>query len=176
LAAQVFTWRESLGDCWDDDFVNVTFIQVPTPTTISNFDTVCANAYQLNAMNSIYSGSWNAYTGDPLVPMMPAPLYSPSIYDPNATATIPNYTEESKDVTFIWTETNQVNGVECVGEAIVNVTFAKRPQAAVAENSAEICGSCVQLSAINIGISGYEYFWIPKVNGEFTKSRRCRSN
>ena len=88
LGVQVFKWREENGICWDEDFVTVTFVQEPGPTTISNVDTVCANTYNLNVLNSVYDGYWTAYSGDPLTVMTPAPLYSPSISSPEASATI----------------------------------------------------------------------------------------
>jgi len=160
---QVFTWTEIQGICEDEDYVTVTFIQEPSPTTISNFDTVCANTYQLHAYNTIHPGEWVAYTGEPLEIITPAPLYEPNNTDPNAEATIGNYVELHKDVVFIWTETNQVNGIECSNETQINVTFAKKPVASIgAINEAELCGSCIQLAADTTGSSWATGNWIAK--------------
>jgi len=163
VGQQVFTWTEMQGLCEDEDYVTITFIQEPSPTTISNFDTVCANSYQLHAYNTVYEGYWTAYTGDPLVVMTPAPIYEPNNADPNALATINNYPGLHKDVVFIWTETNQVNSIECTNEAQIEVTFAKQPIASVGPvNEAEICGSCIQLAADTTG-SGWAYgTWLGK--------------
>jgi len=163
FGAQVFTWRETQGICWDEDFVTINFIRNPSPTTISNFDTICANSYNLHAYNTLYEGEWTAYTGDPLTIMSPAPMYVPSNTDPNAVATIGNYTELHKEVVFVWIETNQINGVECTGEAEINVTFAKQPTASVGSvNESEICGSCVQLAADTVGSGWATGFWLGK--------------
>jgi len=163
FGAQVFTWTEMQGDCEDEDHVTITFIQNPSPTTISNFDTVCANDYQLHVYNTNYPGEWTAYTGEPLEVMIPAPSYSPNNTDPNAFVTIPNYQDLYKNVVFIWTETNQVNGIECINDAQISVTFAKQPMASVGPvDESEICGNCNTFAADTTG-SGWAFgTWIAK--------------
>jgi gliding motility-associated-like protein len=160
---QIFTWTETQGICSDNDFVSITFLPEPNPYTIDNFDTVCLNSYNLHVYNVNDNGNWTAYSGDPLTLLTPAPIYSPNNTDPNAMVTIGNYPGLYKDVVFVWTETNQSNGVTCTNEASVSVTFAKQPIASVgASDEAEICGNCF---TFNADITGSEWAigsWIGK--------------
>ncbi|MDD3860408.1 MAG: hypothetical protein PHW83_09440, partial [Bacteroidales bacterium] len=163
IGVQIFTWREENGECWDEDNLAITFIQEPSPTAVSNSDTVCGNEYNLNVLNSVYDGYWTAYTGDPLQLMIPAPDYSPSIYSPQATVTIGNYPGYTKEVVFVWVETNQVNGVQCTNDASLTVVFSKTPYASVGPvNEAEICGSIFPLYADTTGSGWAEGTWFAK--------------
>ena len=73
------------------------------------------------------------------------------------------------EIHFVWTEKNQIMGVECTSQVTKVVVFAKTPIASVgASNEAEICGNCVTFAADLTGSEGYDHYWIPKVNGSFT--------
>jgi len=177
VGQQIFTWRESQGICWDEDYITVTFLAEPSPTTVNTIDTTCSNIYDLHVFNSEYEGQWTAYEGDPLVLMVPAPIYTPSATSPDAQVMIGNYVGLTRNVVFVWTETNETNGIECTGEASVEVTFAREPLANVGpSNQREICGNCVTFEADLTGSEwATEYFWIPKVNGEFTNPEGASS-
>jgi len=156
-----FTWRENVGICWDEDIINITFIQEPNPTVTNIYDTVCGNTAEIEVINVTSAGSWAAYyEGSPLTP---APDYSLGINSPITNVTIGNYPidEYSRTVEFIWTETNQQNGEECTATATKYVTFSREPFASVgASNSAEICGNCFTFEADTVGNGWATGTWI----------------
>jgi gliding motility-associated-like protein len=159
----VFTWRESVADCWDEDNVSVTFIAEPNPTVLITNDTVCGIAYNLMVYNVTPSsnGTWTAYYDGEL--MSPAPVYQPNSNTPNATALIGNYDGLYKEVEFVWTETMQSQGQTCEGEVSISVVFAKQPVASVGANdAAEICGNCISLNADTTGSGWASGRWVAK--------------
>jgi gliding motility-associated-like protein len=154
-----FTWRETNGDCWDEDLVVVNFIPTPNPMIFPVTDTICGNIYQLSASNVQGEGQWSAYIDDVL--LQPAPNYIQGIDNPVTQVIIPNYLEDHLDVEFIWTETTMNAGVECTATASTTITFARIPIASVgASDEIEICGNSVQLNADITGSEFGEYTWI----------------
>jgi gliding motility-associated-like protein len=156
-----FTWRENVGICWDEDIVNITFIEEPNPTVTTLYDTVCGNTLEIEVVNSNFSGSWAAYLESSL--LSPAPDYESGINSPLTNATIGNYPpdEYSRTIEYIWTEISQINGIECSSTATTFVTYAREPIASVgASNSAEICGNCFTFSADTTGSSWATGTWI----------------
>jgi gliding motility-associated-like protein len=165
-----FVWRESFYECYGLDTVTVHFLEKPSPFIIEEIDSVCTNTYNLSVLNSNFDGYWTAYTGDPLQVLTPAPNYLPSIISPNATVTIGNFSSNLSDVTFIWTETNQISGISCEAQVQKRVSFIKQPVASVgATNEAEICGNCyTELNASTVGSSYAQGLWIsPHANCNF---------
>lgn len=169
----VYTWREEYGTCWDTDEVNVTFLEIPNPIMVNNVDSVCQNTCNLSVTSSGFNGIWTAYSGNPPELLNPAPIYIPSATSPMATATIGNFTQNIKDVTFVWTETNQQFGVECTTNVSTDVSFIKQPFANVGpDNEEEICGIC--FDGLNADITGSEWadgLWIsPNANCTWTNA------
>jgi len=156
-----YTLIEDNGACEGTDEVLVTYIQGPAPTTTPNVDSVCGVTYNLIVYNVTGEGQWTAYEGG--VPMSPAPLYSPSITNPEVTVTIGNYGGLYREIEFVWEETNKVQGVECIGTASKVVVFSKSPIASVGPiDESEICGNCNQFAADTTG-SGWAFgTWIAK--------------
>lgn len=154
-----YTLTESNGACFGQDQLLVTYIQGPSPTTTPNVDSVCGVEYTLEVFNVTGAGQWTAYEdGLPI-----APIYDPSSSSELVEVTIGNYPGISREIEFIWEETNQVSGVECTGIASKTVVFAKSPIASVgASNEAEICGNCVTFAADTTGSGWAHGTWVPK--------------
>jgi gliding motility-associated-like protein len=158
--AHTFVWREYVADCYTQDYVNITFIQEPNPTTIADFDTVCGVVYNLQVFNSDPSntGQWSA-----TVDGLPYAANYDNPNSPNTIVIIPNYTGLFQDVTFTWSETNQAGGIPCTGEASINVTFAKQPVASVgASDQDEVCGNCFTFNADTTGSGWATGRWVAK--------------
>ncbi|MCK9256235.1 MAG: hypothetical protein M0P36_10675, partial [Bacteroidales bacterium] len=167
IGTQVFTWRESLGECWTEDYVSVTFLKIPSPTIINSFDTVCGSIVNLNVLNNQFAGSWKAYNWNEEVDAweiaQPAPLYNPNSTSPTANASIGNYTGLSKNLKFVWVETNSQSGLQCIDSVETFVTFAKKPVASVGPiNEAELCGNSIELHADTTGSGWATGMWIDK--------------
>ena len=164
-----FTWRENVGICWDEDNVNITFIQEPNPTVTTVYDTVCGNTAEIEVVNVTASGSWAAYYEG--APLSPAPDFESGVGAEITNVTIGNYPadEYSRTIEFIWTETSQQNGVECTASATTWVTFSREPVASVGpEDAAEICGSCFTFNADTTGSGWAIGTWIsPNVIATF---------
>ncbi|MDD2636312.1 MAG: hypothetical protein PHW82_12550, partial [Bacteroidales bacterium] len=166
-----FTWREKVGICWDEDIVKVNFIQVPNPTVTTMYDTVCGNVASISASNTTYSGMWTANINE--TPYSGV-NYSPNNTSPTTQVTIGGYptNQHSRTVEFVWTETNQVNAVQCTASATQYITFAREPVASVGPvDNAEICGNCHILAADTIGNSWAEGTWLsPEIAANFNDS------
>jgi len=157
----LYTAIEDNGACSGTDDVLVTYIQGPSPTTTPNVDSVCGVEYNLIVYNVAGTGQWTAYEDG--IPVIPAPLYTPSITSEEVTVTIGNYTGLSREIEFIWEETNQVQGVECTGSASKTVVFAKSPIASVgAIDESEICGNFNEFNADTTGSGWAIGGWIAK--------------
>ncbi len=159
--AVTFTWRESLGTCWSEDQVTVTFVQQPNPATIASFDTVCGNTGNINVLNVNGTGSWVAWYDGSL--LNPAPIYNPGLNNASTSVTIGNYpiAELSRTVDFVWTETISGGGIQCIDSAEISLTFSREPVASVgAVNEAEVCGNSRQLGAVTVGSEWATGMWI----------------
>jgi gliding motility-associated-like protein len=163
---QVYTWRETNGICNDDDYISVSFIPLPQPTTTPNVDTVCGIVYNLSVYNVNGTGYWAAYENGVLI--SPAPYYEQGISSPNTTVFV-TYTGLFRDVDFVWTETLQAGGLECTNTATKRVRFARQPVASVgAIDEAEICGNCFTFNADTVGSGWATGYWIAKdISGEW---------
>jgi gliding motility-associated-like protein len=165
-----FTWRESVGSCFTEDQVTVTFIPEPNPTIVTSNDTVCGISHNLSVSNVQGTGMWAAYSNGEL--MSPTPNYLGGIQNPNTQVIIPNYSGTHFEIEFVWTETLQTAGIQCVGTASQNVVFSKMPMASVgAIDEAEICGHCFQFSADTTGSGWATGRWVaPGIIHEFDGS------
>ncbi|NCC88157.1 MAG: hypothetical protein EOM05_09890, partial [Clostridia bacterium] len=168
FGTQVFTWREINGECYDEDNLQITFIQEPQPTTTANVDTVCGIVYDLNVFNVTGTGYWTAYHDG--TPYTPTPYYEGGNDIPNPTVYVGYGTDLFKEIDFVWTETLQQNGIECTNTATKRVVFSRQPVASVGGiDEAEVCGNCF---TFNADISGSEWatgFWTAKdIIGEWT--------
>jgi len=160
----VFTWRESLGNCWTEDYVSVTFLKNPSPTIINSFDTVCGNTVNLNVLNSQFAGIWKAYAWNETENNweITSLYFEPNNYSPTASATTGNYQGLFRNVKFVWTETNSQSGLQCTDSAKVFVTFERAPNTVVTYDESEICGNTIQLSADTTGSGWATGWWIDK--------------
>ena len=162
-----FTLTEQNGACWDQDQVNVTFVQGPTPTVTMNHDTVCGTVYNLHVYNVNGPGIWRVY--DDGVQVFPTFINGTNASNPHAWVAVPSYSGLAKTYEFCWNETNSSSGVQCQATVCIMVTFAREPSASVgADNHAQICGSSFTLAADTLG-SGWAFgTWIAgRVNAEF---------
>jgi hypothetical protein len=154
-----FTWRETIGDCWDEDQVTVTFIPSPNPIIYPITDTVCGTIYELSVNNVQGTGIWSAYSDGQLLPV--APFYVSGITSPNTVVIAPNYPGDHQVIDFVWTETSMVAGIQCITSASTSITFARVPVASVgAVDEAEICGNSYLLNADTTGSSFGNFSWI----------------
>ncbi|MCK9256310.1 MAG: gliding motility-associated C-terminal domain-containing protein, partial [Bacteroidales bacterium] len=166
----IFTLRESVGICWDEASVTITFIQDPNPVITNTYDTVCGNTANLKVLNVVGSGTWVAYDSDDII-INPAPNYTNGVNSSNTNVTIGAYpqNELSKTVKFVWTEVNSANGITCTNSVTKYVTFSRKPVASVgASNEGEVCGSTFQLAADITGSEWANGRWIsPYINNPF---------
>ncbi|MDD2636681.1 MAG: hypothetical protein PHW82_14415, partial [Bacteroidales bacterium] len=154
-----FTWRETIGDCWNEDQVTIHFIPTPNPIIYPAIDTVCGNTYNLSVSNVNSAGIWSAYSNG--TPLQPAPNYTQGSTNPNTQVIIPNYPNGHIEVEFIWTETSTYAGVQCQASASTQITFARIPSASVgAIDEIEVCGNSTQLNADITGSDFGNYSWI----------------
>ncbi|PLX02129.1 MAG: hypothetical protein C0594_12240, partial [Marinilabiliales bacterium] len=142
-----FTWTETYnGLCYDEDYVNITFIHSPTPDAGDN-DTVCGTDYSLHCTNnlpdSIRVGHWS-YTP------LSCPTCAVSFDDANSPQTdifISGNFGDSTTVMFVWYERNSVSiAPVCETTDTVLVTFVDMPFANAGDDQ-DVCGNTVQLSA-----------------------------
>ncbi len=167
---EVYSWREENGICWDEDYVTVTFIQEPQPTTSPNVDTVCGIVYNLEVYNVTGDGFWTAYSEG--VQYVPAPFYEGGNDIPDPVAYVSYANDLYVEIDFVWEETIQQFAVECINTATKTVVFARQPVAGVGSSDAtELCGSCNQFAADTTG-SGWAFgTWIAKdIIGEWDDS------
>lgn len=133
-----YAWREFNGECEDEDYVTVTFLQQPTVDANHN-DSVCGDTYELNAISTMGSGFW---TGPLNTSFTNATL-------PQSEATIAFNGLSEVSANFIWTEQNG----NCTATDTVTIVYSTVPNAA-AGNNAETCGTSFTFDA---DILGYEY-------------------
>ncbi|HPW67709.1 MAG TPA: hypothetical protein PLS84_11605, partial [Salinivirgaceae bacterium] len=150
-----FTLRESIGACWDEAQVTVTFIQTPNPLVTNSVDTVCGNTANLKVLNVVGTGYWVAYYNEEVVGVN----YANGANSPNTNVTISAYpqNELSRTVKFVWMESNSANGVVCEESVTKHITFSRKPNASVGPiDAAERCSNTIQLNADTTG-SGWAY-------------------
>ncbi|MCK9256281.1 MAG: hypothetical protein M0P36_10910, partial [Bacteroidales bacterium] len=158
---QVFTWREENGECWDEDYVTVTFIPTPQPFTTPNVDTVCGVVYDLKVMNVNGTGYWAAYQDGNLIPQQP--IFYGGNNNPIVQVFVSYGNALSYAVDFVWTETMSVNGLECTNTATKRVVFSRQPVASVGPvDQAEVCGNCFTFAADTVGSGWATGFWSAK--------------
>ncbi|HOE05007.1 MAG TPA: proprotein convertase P-domain-containing protein, partial [Bacteroidales bacterium] len=152
---------EQNGSCWDQDQVNVTFIQGPTPSVTLNHDTVCGTIYKLQVYNVNGPGIWRAY--DNGVQVFPTFINGTNSSNPVAWVAVPAYTGLAKTYDFCWNETSTVNGVQCNASVCIGVTFAREPSASVGQDDHDqVCGDMYTFAADTLG-SGWAFgTWVAK--------------
>ena len=106
-----FTWTETNQTCTDNDDVQVTFIQIPTPNAGID-DQICGHDYTLNATASIGNSTWSVNP-----PNM-------SINSPNSASTA---TSAGAYGTYTFTFTENNNG--CITSDDVDITYYQIPTA-----------------------------------------------
>ncbi|MDY0140516.1 MAG: gliding motility-associated C-terminal domain-containing protein [Bacteroidales bacterium] len=154
-----FTWRETIGGCWDEDQITIHFIPTPNPIIYPALDTVCGNTYNLSVSNVHNAGIWSAYSNG--TPLQPAPLYLQGSTNHNTQVIIPNYANDHLVVEFVWTETSMHAGIQCPATATAHITFARIPIASVgAIDEIEVCGTSTQLNADITGSEFATHSWI----------------
>jgi gliding motility-associated-like protein len=160
------TWTESLGSCSDQDYMTVTFVETPQPDISSSPDTICGIAGTISVNNVNFDGFWQAYDqfGDPV-----SVDFAPSSSSPTATVTINNYSGIYRNLEFVWTETNEYQGVQCENTASRNIVFAKVPNAFVGnDNNDEVCGNTYTFDADTTGTGWATMYWMGKENISYT--------
>ena len=187
----VLTLTERNGnECRGSDNVRVTFVNIPSPATTANVDTVCGHIAELQVYNTnpANEGRWTAYDMDWNV--LPTASYS-DFFDPNGpnddryphclvTVPIPDSLTEVEYI-FKWSEPindpRLPEGVTCQGEAFKHVVFRKVPVVSVHQcgstgNSVTVCSNSVELCAETVASEGYtDFSWVCKdIAGYFDDS------
>ncbi len=144
------------ADCYDQDEIVVTFIPGPQPVITNTIDTVCGTQVCLDVDNVRGEGVWTAYD-DGGVQITP---FFDDAFSPNACATIQNYSGNYNNVDFVWTETNEFQGVQCTNSVTQNIVFAKVPNAFVGDDYYEdVCGNVYTFDADTTGTSWAYSYW-----------------
>ncbi|MEA3445533.1 MAG: T9SS type A sorting domain-containing protein, partial [Bacteroidota bacterium] len=107
-------WRETNGECLDEDFVSITFIEQLVVDAGQN-DTVYGNTYNLNAISTMGVGLWegppNCIFSDPTLPQCTAQI---DFFGMSGVTAIFTWTEQnlfssaSDDVTIVFINTNSI--------------------------------------------------------------------
>ena len=137
-----YVWREYNQDCYDDDFVNVTYIEQPVCDANHN-DSVCGTAYDLNAISTMGTGYWSG----------PPTSWFQNINSPQTQASIVFGVQTETTAMFIWHESNTFGTTTCAAQDSVFITFSVTPNAAAGGNAYQ-CGNVFIFDA---DILGYEY-------------------
>jgi len=179
---------ERNGECAGSDYMNITFINIPSPATTANVDTVCGYTAELQVYNAnpANEGRWTAYDMDNNV--LPTVIYhnynnpqspsSDSYTHCFVTVPIPDDVNEVEYM-FKWseqiTDPRIPENAGCAGEAEKHVVFRKMPVVSVHQcsstgNSVTVCGNTVELCAeTSDGFTNY--MWMCKqVAGIFADS------
>ena len=181
---------ERNGECAGSDYMNITFINIPSPATTANVDTVCGYTAELQVYNTnpANEGRWTAYDMDNNV--LPTVIYhnynnpqSPSSDRyPHCFVTVP-IPDDVREVEYMFRWSEQITDPRipedagCAGEAEKHVVFRKVPAVSVHQcgstgNSVTVCGNTVELCAETSASDGFtDYLWICKqVAGTFADS------
>jgi gliding motility-associated-like protein len=134
-----YVWREYNQDCYDDDFVNVTFIEQPVCDANHN-DSVCGTAYTLNAISTMGTGYWSG----------PAGTWFQHIDSAHTQTTITFSGGQTESTAmFTWHEANEF----CTAQDSVFITFSVTPNAAAGFDDF-VCDTSYTFDA---DISGFDY-------------------
>lgn len=120
-----FIWTENNYGCIDQDTVQITFSDTPSPDAGTN-DSICGLSNSLNATTSFGVGSWSPSIG----------LADPN--DPNTSVTAPGY----GCYTYYWSEIFN----QCTGSDSVTLCFFETPLSEAGPNDT-VCGTTGSLSA-----------------------------
>jgi hypothetical protein len=115
-----YVWTENNQGCIGRDTVIVTFLVVPTPNAGAD-TTACGKTVTLVA-DSTYPGYWSGPQGV---------IYVNGITSPTTQIIVPNYTGNSYQATFTWTQTNG----PCTASDNVTITFIRPPHAEAGNNT-----------------------------------------
>ncbi|MFW6302462.1 MAG: hypothetical protein ACOC01_02955, partial [Bacteroidales bacterium] len=158
------TWTENNGSCFDEDKVEITFIDNPQPVIQNATDTVCGTSYNLSVSNVNGEGTWTAFQeGLQVYPTFDDPTSS------NTNVSISGYDGHAATLTFVWTEINQEQGVQCTEQVETEITFAEEPYAYVGDDDEpEVCSREFTFYADTIGSGFATGTWIsPDMNVTF---------
>jgi len=140
-----YVLTENNQGCINRDTVIINFLAIPTPNAGVD-TTACGNRVTLVA-DSTYPGFWSGPSGV---------IYLNGITSPTTPIIVPNYTGNSYQATFTWTQTNG----PCSASDNVVITFIRPPHAEAGNNVISVCGTFATLAADTIGsgiIQGYWY-------------------
>ena len=179
----VLTLTERNGECAGSDNMTITFINVPSPATTANVDTVCGHTAELQVYNTnpANEGRWTAY--DLQGHVLPSVIYH-NYNNPNSassdryphcfvTVAIPDDQTEV-EYEFRWSEPINdpriPDDASCIGEAVKRVVFRKVPvisvhQCGATGNHVDICDRSVELCAETAASEGYtDFVWMVKAD------------
>ncbi len=123
-----FSFTADNNGCIESDQVTVTFIEMPVANSGAD-DAVCDLEYDLQAIPTVGTGSWEVPPGYSLFP---------DENDPNATVTAMDYGAG----TLLWIE----NNAGCIDTAEVAIQFVEQPVANAGTDD-EVCGFEANLNA-----------------------------
>lgn len=172
---------ERNGECVGSDYMNITFVNIPSPATSASVDTVCGYTAELQVYNAnpANEGRWTAY--DMQGNILPTVIYhnysnpqSPSSdrYT-HCFVTVP-IPDDVSDVEYVFRWSEQITDPRipaeagCAGEAEKHVVFRKVPAVSVHQcgstgNSVTVCGNTVELCAETSASDGFtDYMWMSK--------------
>ena len=181
---------ERNGECAGSDYTNITFINIPSPATTANVDTVCGHVGELQVYNAnpANEGRWTAYDTNGNV----LPVVSYSDYNNSTGINSDRYThcfvtvpipDDVSEVEYVFRWTERITDPRipedagCMGEAEKHLVFRKMPAISVHQcnstgNSVTVCGNSVELCAETSASDGFsDYIWMCKqVAGTFADS------
>ena len=133
-----FKWVEYNGDCVDEDWVYVTFLEQPV-IDANHDDSVCGTSYDLQAISTMGVGWWEG----------PANTFFSAQNSPSTTAEVTLNGASSVTATFTWNEQNE----NCYAEDTVSITYSIYPTAAAGSDHY----SCDTTYTFDADILGSEY-------------------
>ncbi|MCF8371913.1 MAG: T9SS type A sorting domain-containing protein [Bacteroidales bacterium] len=142
-------WRESNGECVDEDTVSITFLEQPMVDANYN-DSVCGNSYNLNAISTMGIGWWEGPFG--------SVFSNPTL--PQSAVQINFYSLSEVEATFTWNEQNSI----CTASDSVSIVFSKIPTANAGLDD-WTCGTQYNLNADILGSEYAEGTWSSGIPG-----------
>ena len=196
VGTYVLTLTERNGECEGSDNMSITFINVPSPATTANVDTVCGITAELQVYNTnpANEGRWTAYDMNNNVLSTVIyhnynnPQSAPSDRYPHCYVTVP-FPENLTQVEYKFKWSEPINDpripadVSCMGEAEKTVVFRKVPVVSVHQcgatgNHITVCGTTVELCAETSASDDFaEYQWVCKdIAGYFADSSQVNTS
>lgn len=139
----IFNWKIDLDGCINNDEVEITFSELPTPEVVADF-AICGFTAEIEAIPDIPGGVWLLTSGP-----------GNAIFDDAAQAITNVEVDQPGIYTFTWRE---ASGYGCDAEALLQVTFM--PQAeAIVDPLPSIGCTPYEVTFPNSSVNADSYIW-----------------